>query len=198
LLKIFSEALVVPKLSYPSLAKLERLKKMLPASEGFRVGGLAPFLCVLTEKFNARERSDLAKRLEMHKPEIDAWQKLETRVKKLEHELKSARLRQPSQIYQIISKTPGEEILYLMYHSTQKTALDRVKNYLQKYYPAAQEITDADVERAGAKPGTPKFAKLKEEMITARLNSRKKPAPPPLPEELAPPPPALTARERRG
>ena len=45
----------------------------------------------------------------MRRSELDMWQKLEPRVKKLEHELKSARLRQPSQIYQVVSKAAGEE-----------------------------------------------------------------------------------------
>jgi tRNA nucleotidyltransferase (CCA-adding enzyme) len=197
MLAIFSETLAGPKLSFLSLAKLERLKRLFPVNDGFGVGGLAPFLSVLTEKFNPRERTALAKTLEMRRSELDMWQKLEPRVKKLEHELKSARLRQPSQIYQVVSKAAGEEILYLMYRSGQKIVQDRLRNYLQKYYPAAQEVTDAEVEKAGAKPGTAKFAKLKEQLIITRLNTRKKPAPPPPPPELVAPVPVMAGRERR-
>ena len=198
LLAIFSEALAGPKLGFQSLARLERLRRLLPVGDGFRVTNLAPFLSVLTEKLNPRERSALSKRLEMRRSELDMWQRLEPRVKKLEHELKSARLRLPSQIYQVVSKAAGEEILFLLYASQQKIVQDRVRNYLQKYYPASQEITDAEVERAGAKPGTPKFAKLKEELITTRLNTRRKPAPAAPPPEAAPPVPvAASARERR-
>jgi hypothetical protein len=65
---------------------------------------------------------------------------------------------------------------------------DRIRNYLQKYYPAAQEVSDAEVEKAGGKPGTPKYVKLKEQLITTRLNTRKKPAPPPMEEPVAPAP----------
>jgi hypothetical protein len=47
----------------------------------------------------------------------------------------------------------------------------------------AQEVTDDEVKAKGFEPGTPKFAKAKEELIVAHLNARpKKPAP----EEVEP------------
>ena len=175
LLAIFSAALAGPKLSVPSIAKLEKLRKLLPAGNGIRPAGVGPFLCVLTEKLNPKERLALIQTLEMRKPEVDLWQKLEPRAKKLEQALKSVRLKLPSQIYQALVKSPGDELLFLLYHSQQRLVQDRIRNYLQKYYPTAQEVTDADVEKAGGKPGTPKYLKLKEELITTRLNTRKKP-----------------------
>jgi hypothetical protein len=120
---------------------------------------------------------------------VESWQKLEARAKKLEHAVKSTRLRLPSQIYQALVKAPGDELLFLLYRSQQRTVQDRIRNYLQKYYPAAQEVSDAEIEKAGARPGTPKYLKLKEQLITTRLNTRKKPAPPPAEEPVAPAPP---------
>ena len=58
--------------------------------------------------------------------------------------------------------------------SGQRLVLDRLKHYLQKYLPAAQEVTEKDVLERGAQPGTPKFAKLQHEMIAARLDARPK------------------------
>jgi tRNA nucleotidyltransferase (CCA-adding enzyme) len=178
LLTIFSVALTGPKLSVPSITKLEKLRKLLPAGNGIRPAGIGPFLFVLTEKLSPRERVDLIRTLEMHKQEVDLWQKLEARAKKLEHALKSPRLRLPSQVYQALVKAPGDELLFLLYRSQQRTVQDRIRNYLQKYYPAAQEVSDAEVEKAGGRPGTAKYHKLKDDLITARLNTRKKPAPP--------------------
>ncbi len=199
LLKIFSTALAGPKLSVPSIAKLEKLGRLLPAGNGIRPAGMGPFLYVLAEKLSAKERVDLIHTLEMRKQEVDLWQKLEPRAKKLEHAIKSPRLRLPSQIYQTLIKAPGDELLFLLYRSPQRTVQDRIRNYLQKYYPTAQEVTDADVEKAGGKPGTPKYAKLKEELIVTRLNTRKKPAPPPPLEPAAPmgAPAAAGGRDRR-
>jgi tRNA nucleotidyltransferase (CCA-adding enzyme) len=199
LLKIFSTALAGPKLSVPSIAKLEKLRRLLPGGSGIRPAGMGPFLYVLVEKLSAKERADLIHTLEMHKAEVDLWQKLEPRAKKLEHAIKSPRLRLPSQVYQTLIKAPGDELLFLLYRSPQRTVQDRIRNYLQKYYPTAQEVSDAEVEKAGGKPGTAKYAKLKEELIITRLNTRKKPAPPPLMEPAAPvgPPAAAGGRDRR-
>jgi tRNA nucleotidyltransferase (CCA-adding enzyme) len=199
LLKIFSTALAGPKLSVPSIAKLEKLRRLLPGGSGIRTAGMGPFLYVLVENLSAKERADLIHTLEMHKAEVDLWQKLEPRAKKLEHAIKSPRLRLPSQVYQTLIKAPGDELLFLLYRSPQRTVQDRIRNYLQKYYPTAQEVSDAEVEKAGGKPGTAKYAKLKEELIITRLNTRKKPAPPPLMEPAAPvgPPAAAGGRDRR-
>jgi len=194
LLILFSSALSGSKLNLNSITKLERLKRLLPAGNGIRPPGAGPFLFALTEKLSPRERADLARTVEMRKQEIDLWQKLEPRAKKLEHALKSVRLKLPSQIYQTLYKSPGDELLFLLYRSQHRNVQDRIRNYLQKYFPTALEVSDADVERAGAKPGTSKYHKLKEELITARLNTRKKPAPPPPPEFAQP---SAPGRERR-
>ncbi|MBZ5594245.1 MAG: hypothetical protein LAP39_18545 [Acidobacteriia bacterium] len=194
LLAIFSTALAGPKLSVASIGKLEKLRKLLPAGNGIRPAGVGPFLYVLTEKLTLKERQELIHTLEMRKPEVDLWQKLEPRAKKLEQALRSVRLKLPSQIYQALVKAPGDEMLFLLYRSQQRLVQDRIRNYLQKYYPTAQEVTDADVEKAGGKPGTPKYQKLREELIITRLNTRKKPEPPPPAE---PPVPAVAGRDRR-
>jgi len=51
---------------------------------------------------------------------------------------------------------------------------------------------------AGAKPGTPKFQKVKEELIITRLNTRKKPTPPPPVEVAAPAGPGRPPGAPRG
>jgi len=153
----------------------------LPAESITAASSWGPFLYVLTEKLNPREKQSLIKQTEMRKSEVDSWQKLPLRAKKLDAAVRSAKLKKPSQIYDLLSKAPADEMLFLLYHSPVRLIHDRIKNYLQKYIPLSQEITDAEVEAAGAAPGTPKFQKLKEEMISARLDGRtKKPPPPPV------------------
>ena len=68
-------------------------------------------------------------------------------------------------------------MLFLLYRSSERTVQDRIKNYFQKYLPAAQEVTERDVVAVGGQPGTPKFQKLRDELIATRLDTRpKKPA----------------------
>jgi len=133
---------------------------------------------VLLEKLNAKERADLIKTAGLTKAEIAASQKLDAVAKKLERELKSPKLQKASQLYQVLINAPGEAVLYLVLHSQQRIVQDRIKNYFQKHLPASLEITNEMVAAAGAAPGTPKFQKLKDQMIYTRLDARpKKPAP---------------------
>ena len=78
--------------------------------------------------------------------------------------------------------------------SGQRIVQDRIKHYFQKYLPMSLEVTDEMVTAAGAAAGTPKFKKLKHEMILKHLDARpKKVAPPP---EPPPPPPPMSGFAR--
>ena len=181
LFALFSPALTGAKLNLPGLQKLEKARRLLPQDGTSIAMNWGPFVHVLTEKLSARDKQNLIKQTEMRKAEADAWQKLPARAKKLEAALRSPRLKKPSQVFDVISKAAADELLFLLYHSQVRLIQDRIKNYVQKYLPLSQEITDAEVEAKGVAPGTPKFHKLKEEMVAARLDGRtKKPAPPPV------------------
>ena len=188
LIELYSPALTGPKLNVPVFAKLQKARQLVPYGIEFRVNGLPLFLSVLMEKLNAKERADLIKAAALTRPEVNAWQKLDAVAKKLERELKSPKLQKASQLYQLLMKTPGEVMLYLLLHSTQRIVQDRIRNYFQKYLPLSTEVTNEAVAATGAVPGTPKFQRVKEEMILARLDARpKKPAPPPEPPPSPPP-----------
>jgi hypothetical protein len=130
---------------------------------------------------------------ELTRSEVNAWQKLESASKKLEKELKGPKLQKASQLYQAVSKAAGEQIMYLAVYSAQRIVQDRIRNYFQKYLPASLEITDEVVAATGVAPGTPKFQKVKEDMILKRLDARPK-KPEPVPETPPPPPMSSFAR----
>jgi tRNA nucleotidyltransferase (CCA-adding enzyme) len=186
LLHLFSPVLAGPKLNLAGFAKLLKCRQLVPAGVPFPVDDFALFLNVLAEKLTSKERAALVKNVAIPRADVNAWQKLEGRGKKLEREVKSAKLTRPSQIYQALSKAPGEQVLFLLLRSQLRLVTDRIRNYLQKYLPMAQEVTEEDVRAKGVTPGTPKFNRVKEELIAAKLNARpKKPAP----EEVPAPPP---------
>ena len=188
LIELFSPALTGLKLNVPMFAKLQKARQLVPYGIEIRVNGLPLFLNVLMEKLNAKERADLIKAAALTRSEVTAWQKLDAVAKKLERELKSPKLQKASQLYQLLIKAPGEVMLYLLLHSAQRIVQDRIRNYFQKYLPLSMEVTNETVAATGAVPGTPKFQRVKEEMILARLDARpKKPAPPPEPPPSPPP-----------
>jgi hypothetical protein len=161
---------------------------MVPFGLDFRMHPLALFLYVLFEKLSAKERGALIAAAELTKVETASPEKLATAAKKLERDLKSPKLQKASQLYALLSKTPGEQILYLEVYSTQRIVHDRIRNYFQKYLPAALEVTNEVVAATGVAPGTPKFQRIKDEMIVTRLDARPKKVAPPA-EPLPPPPP---------
>lgn len=176
LLKLISPGLSGAALNLAAFTKLQKLRQSLPLDTGLVPDDAALFFALLTEKLPPKERAALA---ELDAERAPAWQKLGARSAKLEKELAVPALHRPSKIYGVLSKAPGEQILYLHVHSQHRNVQDRIRNYLQKYIPTAQEVTDQQVEEAGFIPGTPKFQKAKAEMITKRLDARppKKPEP---------------------
>jgi hypothetical protein len=140
---------------------------------------LTLFLSILTEHLSPKAKQAVASRACLTPEELDRWQNLPLRAKGLEKRLMSPNLLKPSLLYQTLVNVPGEQILYLMLHSGQRLVQDRIRNYLQKYFLAAQEITDEDILRIGITRESPQFKKKKEELIATRLNSRPKRVGPP-------------------
>jgi tRNA nucleotidyltransferase/poly(A) polymerase len=192
LLGLFSPALASGKLDYPAIARLEKALRVLPADNGTKGEPLGPFLHALTEKLSPKEESAFIKTLEMRKEEVELWHKLEARAKKLETALRSARIKKPSQVHQVLSQAKGDELVFLLSHSAHKPVQERIKNYIQKYVPMLQELPPSDLAAIPGKPGTPAYEKARETVIARWLDRRpKKPEPPP--EE---PPPEVPARNR--
>jgi len=188
LMQLYSPALTGVKLNLANLGKLQKARQMVPFGFDFKIQNLPLFLEVLLENLNAKERAAFLKATDLTKGEIGAWQKLPAAAKKLEKELKNAKFQKPSQLYNALFKAAGEQVLYLAVYSDQRIVHDRIRNYFQKYLPAALEVTNEMVAATGVAPGTPKFQKAKEEMIVQRLDARPKKVVPP-PEPPPPPPP---------
>ena len=193
LLRLYSPVLTGAKLNLPGLLKLQKARQMVPFGVDLHLEPMGLFLYFLADALPAKDQAALTKQVGLSKREVDQWQKLEAKSKKLEKELKSAKLQKPSHVYLALSKAAGDQILFLLAHTQQRIVHDRIRNYLQKYLPSAQEVTEKDVLATGARAGTPKFQKVREELILTRLDARPKKPPPP-PETPAAPVSALARR----
>ncbi len=187
LLALFSPALAGPKLNLPGIQRFEKNSKLLPDDTASRTARFGPFLYALTEKLSPKEKQALVKATEMTKAELEPWQKLEPRAKKLETALRAARIKKASQVYQIMAAAAPDEILFLLYHSALKPVQERMRNYYQKYLPLLAEIPPEEWATIEGKPGTPKYNKARDTFIGIRLD--RKPKKPPVVEEAPPPPP---------
>src|SRR5262249_17413722 len=104
LLPLFSPLLAGAKLNMTGLLKLQKAKQMVPFGVDIHLENFGLFVNVLTEKLAPKEKAAFIKSLEIARQDVDRWQKLEEKSKKLEKEAKSARLQKPSQIFQVLSK----------------------------------------------------------------------------------------------
>ena len=166
MLKALSPALTGPKLNVAGLSRFEKLvSSVLPPSE---TNCWLAFLSVLTENLTPRERADAIRSLDLQKTDLDDLKTLEARAKKLESTLKSAKIRRPAQVWLALEGATADEVLMVLYHSAARIVQDRIRAFYQKYLPQAQEITEAQVAASGAKPGTPKFDKIRKGLCATR------------------------------
>jgi tRNA nucleotidyltransferase (CCA-adding enzyme) len=187
LLGLFSPALTGPKLNLAGLAKFEKVIRLASDDPRWRAGRWGTFLYSLTEKLSPKEKQALIKSTELSRHDVDAWQKLEAKARKLETALRSARLKKASQVYHVVTAAAPDEVLFLLYRSTQKLVQERLRNYFQKYTQTIQEITPDEWATIEGKPGTPKYNKAREDFLTNRLDRRvRKPEPPPPPPVMEP------------
>ncbi len=199
LLKPISPALTGPMLNAAGLGRFEKLAHtVLPPDTK---GGWLAFLTVLTEKLSAKDKAGVLLAFDLPKQEAEELKKLEGHAKKLEAALKSPRVGKPSHVYDLLHGASADEVLTVLYESSQRVVQDRIRAYYAKYLPLAQEITEEQVAATGVKPGTPKFDKAFRALITAHLNARpKKIVPPeqePEPEQTAPAQPLAMQRGAR-
>ena len=105
--------------------------------------------------------------------------------------LRSARIRKPSQVYQIVTPAAPDEILLVLYRSGLKPVQERLRSYFQRYLPAVQEITPEEFATIEVKPGAPKYQKARDQFVANRLDRRPPKKPADEEEEVAPAPVAV-------
>jgi tRNA nucleotidyltransferase/poly(A) polymerase len=188
LLAVFSPALAGSGLNLHALTRLEKAAKLAESANIAVAPHFGAFLLALTAKLTPKEKSALFKSLEVPEAEIDRMRNLEPRARKLEQALKSARIRKPSHVYQVLTDAPTDELVFLLGNSAQRVVQERLRNYLQKYLPAVQALAPSAWESLEGHPGTPKYNRSRQALLASHLDVRpRKPSEPePEPELIAP------------
>lgn len=186
LLKLLTPALTGEKLNLAGIARYE--KQAHSIFPGGTEDGWLAFLTVLLGALPAKDRAVALKALALPPDELKGFQKLEAAAKKRESALKSAKIHKPSQVWEVLKDADTAEVLLVAYESAVRVVQDRIRAYYQKYLPIAQEVTEDQVTAAGLKPGTPKFEKAYQALVSTRLNARPKkvePEPEPAPAPVS-------------
>lgn len=200
LLELFSPELTGAKLNPGGFHRLEKAVRAFPPGADLTGALWAPFMVVLTEKLTPQGRKQLIAATELSKGETASFQGLAARSARLSKVLQGDSMKKPSKLYGVIAAAGADQVIYLLYQSPGRLVHDRLRNYLQKYLPQAQEVSDEDVlahiAETGAKPvkpGTPRFQAARSELIGARLDGRVRKRVPIVVEE---PPPLPRGRRR--
>jgi len=172
LLELYFPEFTGVKLNAAGFQKLLRFRGMVPFGAQIKEDRFSLFLYTISEKWTPKDKQTFIKNCKLSKREVDKWKNLEAKSKTLQNALKSAKLQKPSLVYALLSEAPAESIFILLGKSPLRLVQDRIKNYLQKYLPAAIEITDEDVVAQGGNPASPKGQQLKKQLIAAKLDAR--------------------------
>ena len=194
LLTLFSPALTNAKSNLQGLGRLEKAERLVESANLSAEPRVTLFLHALTAKMTPREKSEFLKAASLPKSELERLRNLEPQAHKVELALRSARVRKPSHVYEILAAADAASIVFLLAHSEQKAVQERVRNYLQKYLPIMQEATASDWQVIEGQPGTPKYKRNRQAFLAARLDVR--PRKPAEAEAEGGPPADAVARER--
>ena len=192
LLTLVSPALTGPRLNLPAVVKLEKAERLVESANLVVEPKLAQFLYALASKLTPKEKAALIKATDMPKAEVERWNNLAAHTKKLDNALKSANLRKPSQVYEILRSAAPGDMVFLLCYSAQRVVQERIRHYFEKYLPAMQEVPQAEWDALEGQPGSPKYERARLALVAAHLDVRKKPPEPP-PVEAPPAPPEPVA-----
>lgn len=159
------------KLDPKALARLDKCRRLFEDSQ-LPVDPLGPFLYALTRKLSPGERANLRTSTGLHAAEARAWTELETRAKPLQKILTSKQAGQNSKLYRLLEAEDAAVLLFLHAFSPLAAVREKIKAYLTKLRPLARSLSDQDLDGLGVKPDSPKFARLREAYLTARLDNK--------------------------
>ncbi|HET9400704.1 MAG TPA: hypothetical protein VFO34_07115 [Candidatus Acidoferrales bacterium] len=174
LLETISAQLAKRHPDYDALASIARAREEMMAS-GLRPRVLIPASYAIVSRLKGREPAAILQRSKYQKSEIEAVLALEGESKKLASLLAGKKANAPKDAYAILEKAPMDLLLYVLAESSNATARNKIRNYLQKWRPMRLDLGSAmnELENIGM-PRGPKFDKVIEDYFGAQLAGRVK------------------------
>ena len=158
-------------LDLPVFARASKSRQALDEA-GFHVRSFPLLLHLLTRRLSSPERTQLAKRLNLKRPEIEAWRRLEEDTKRLAQELVGKAMDAPVKLYQRLAAIPPEQIQLLLVESSDRKVHSRVKTYLQRYLPLRSSLPVEELRELGVASETPRHQKILETYFHALLEGK--------------------------
>ena len=174
LLETISPQLAKRHPDYEGLVRLARAREEMMSS-GLRPRVLVPAANAILSRLKGREPQAILQRAKFQKSEIEAVLALEDESKKLAALLAGRKANAPKDAYAILEKAPMDQLIYILAESSNATARNKIRNYLQKWRPLRLELGAAvnELESIGM-PRGPKFDKVIEDFFGVQLAGRVK------------------------
>jgi hypothetical protein len=174
LLETISPQLAKRHPDYEGLVRLARAREEMMSS-GLRPRVLVPAANAILSRLKGREPAAILQRAKFQKSEIEAVLSLEDESKKLAALLAGRKANAPKDAYAILEKAPMDLLIYIFAESSNATARNKIRNYLQKWRPLRLELGAAvnELESIGM-PRGPKFDKVIEDFFGVQLAGRVK------------------------
>jgi tRNA nucleotidyltransferase (CCA-adding enzyme) len=130
------------------------------------------FLYLLGSKLGPQDRTQLAKRLDLKKPESVSWQKLELDAKRLAKELMGKAGATPAGLYRLLSSAPSDLLVLLQTEFPQAKIQSRLKTFVHKYLPLRSHLPGKELEEMGVAAGSPRHEKILDTYFYAALEGK--------------------------
>lgn len=170
---VFHPRLSGSRLNLQGLARAVKIARSLETN-GIPVNTYGPFIYFLLEKIPARARTDLARRLEMRRQDSEPWMGLEDESKQLVRALAGKQANTPSKAFQLLSRQPGELLLFILMKFPQKKIQDKVKTFLHQRKRRPEHLPEKELQSLGVPPDSPRYQKILEAFFIASLDGKLK------------------------
>jgi hypothetical protein len=156
--------------SYDDLARLAKMRESM-LTVGLRPRLFAPVTYYTLVRLKPRERIAAMRRIELRSAEIEAVHALTPEAQKLLKLLKGRKTDAPKDAYALLAKTPPNLVAFLETEYANPRALNKIRNYLQKWRPLRASLPVAELDSLGV-PRGPKFDKILEDLFGLQLRGK--------------------------
>jgi tRNA nucleotidyltransferase (CCA-adding enzyme) len=158
------------KPDYDSLNKLSRVRSNLLAA-GLRPRLQVPITYYVLGRLKTRDASAAMRNMEFRANEVDAVADLAPEAEKIVKILKSRKLNQPRDAYFYVAGLPAEMLAFIEVEFPNPRALQKIRNYVQRWRPLRQSLPLAELDALGIARG-PKFDKIIEQLFEMQLRGK--------------------------
>lgn len=155
---------------YESLTKLSHVRESMVAS-GVRPRLFAPVTHYLLARLKSREAAAALRRMELRQAETDVVSRLIPNAEKALKMLKSSKTNSPKDAYFFVASLPPDLLAFLQVEYPHPKAMNKIRNYLQRWRPLRVSLPVAELDALGV-PRGPKFDKILEQLFELQLRGR--------------------------